>query len=411
MSPSDYQFAFDFVSSSHAAKGQQSPGRAVHALADASGVPKWVGRLLAQIPADDFAELQKRYSFAALTRWLDAVGPNRAPRGEDLWSFAYCLSEIEGCAHLLGRCLSSLVPPGEICWEALDDSLHCTGEYDLRSFLERFFEDVVLPDAFIATRALGFDLLRPYTKGSHPLSTNELGILGASLFGNKALRSVLRLVEDSSWGSLSIVASLPGGEKAAQLLRHLPAWTQIFAPMHMEGLVATHLCGVEAVVNDGLAMRHCLGRYAWHCSLGRYLAFSIHTKDGYRLGSVLVKYDEALKVEECSRSGHANCEMDPRASQAVERLIEELNSRRSELVAFEAARRQRAIGCDADNPESEARYPFYFAPLREWKFRAYYAPMLPRSEARLSRDEWLEAKGLAGFAREWAARRCASSTV
>lgn len=141
-------------------------------------------------------------------------------------------------------------------------------------------------------------------------------------------------------------------------------------------------------------MEHCLGRYALRCAFRRSFAVSIRTGGGFKLSSALLDYDLPSQVSIADHSAYRNAMTDPRAEIALERFIEAIASDASAIGDFECARLERVADYGGDSNETRALYQFTLAPAREWKFRAFYAPLLPKSEGALGRDDWLKLKGL-----------------
>ncbi len=152
-------------------------------------------------------------------------------------------------------------------------------------------------------------------------------------------------------------------------------------------------------------MGHCLGRYGLSCAFERMTAVSVRTGGGYRLSSAVLRIAEKNRIEIVDHRGYQNTTPDPRTARALKDYIAAIEEDISLFEHFESARGSR-LAVHGHVPEVPTPSHFYFAPAREWIFRAYYAPLLPPSEAALGRDEWLELKGLRQPAEEWAVELC-----
>jgi hypothetical protein len=375
---------------------------------DSFGLPRWVGRRLASASAADLQFVQEDYALRRVANWLAAVGPDRAPENGGLANFCACMARLEELAPLLGRPVTALLPSVGMSWDDLWNAIDGNGAACVRSFLEGFFSDVFLPEVFFAARSLGLSSEPILGEIARKRQAAEYGVFGNALFAGKQVQTVVAGVRDIVFGGGGHPLSLPGGKDVGAILQLLPEWSPVIKSVEIDGLVVVPLTTTAAMTDEGLALRHCLGRYAWRCAFVRNVAFSIRTQGGYRLASAVLAYDRNLKFSILDQAGFANDGFDRRARNAISNLMRLLNESSQETHDFECARKARVREYGADRPETDALYPFTFAPLREWKFRSKYALVLPPSEARLCRDAWLEAKGLKKLASEWA-RRCAGS--
>jgi hypothetical protein len=158
----------------------------------------------------------------------------------------------------------------------------------------------------------------------------------------------------------------------------------------------------DALIDEGLALGHCLGRYALSCAFGRSYAVSIRTGGGYRLSSAVLWLSNELKIEILDHRAARNYTPDPRQTAALNAFIADVYATVGVQVRWEQARHERAVAYGEDGPETRSNYQFHFTPAREWIFKAYYSPMLPRISEAMTRDARLNSTGIGKLAERMA---------
>jgi hypothetical protein len=275
---------------------------------------------------------------------------------------------------------------------------------DLAAPLRTLYQQVFLPEVLLLARASGRAASEVQLDALLKQAPREIWArLGGSFFGCKGPSAILEMI--ASWhngGGQPL--STPGGRPALDALRAIPSWQPLLPALVVTGdVVVTSITTVRALIEEGLRLRHCIGRYAMGCAYGGRHVLGLRTKLGFALSTAMFQLSPEGGLRLIEHRGFANCQPDPRAAQALGHAIHQMKRSIDPewLRALEMARLRRIGAAGGEDAATRRLYPFYAPSLREYMFRAYVAPYLPREFREISRDEWLERTRLRAAAAWW----------
>jgi hypothetical protein len=265
-------------------------------------------------------------------------------------------------------------------------------DFDIKGPLREIWRNVILPEVFQQAKAVGREVTGPDLDTLlSEIPQAILPVIGRAFYGAKGPVAILDLAE-SWWIRDGYPLSTPGGDFALHLLLRLPSWEPLLrSPVSAGDLQVMSLKDSQSLVEEGLAMRHCIGRYAIQCIYGHRHALSVRTGDGFRLSTALIEIGSAQGIQVVEHRGYGNGPVDARAANALFAAIQHLHSVLTlrEHGRLEGARRARVEAAGGENDVTRRLYPVYSEHLREWWFRAYLAPYLPQPYRSSDLKLWL----------------------
>ena len=137
--------------------------------------------------------------------------------------------------------------------------------------------------------------------------------LGAAFFGQKGPGAILDTIASWHHGGGQPL-STPGGQRAVEVLRKIPAWGALLPrPISAGELVVRSITDVAGLIEEGLALRHCIARYAMSCAYyGRHVLGGT-TATGYRLSTAMLQLGPDGGAQLIEHRGYANSTPDPRS--------------------------------------------------------------------------------------------------
>jgi hypothetical protein len=162
----------------------------------------------------------------------------------------------------------------------------------------------------------------------------------------------------------SLAASMEEYSARAQDL-HEPnmVWPAVLpSPFHRGRLVIAELSDARSLVDEGVAMKHCVGRYALNCMSGDAMILSIKDIGGLHLSTAEVAIDATLlRTSVRQHRGMDNGPASPECSQALDEIITLLNSNkfRAQLAhrtEFQRLSRQRQRTSRHFHPDGAGDY-------------------------------------------------------
>jgi hypothetical protein len=284
--------------------------------------------------------------------------------------------------------------------ERLPESFTLSG---LAAPLRTVYEQVFLPELFILARLEGkrptAELVQRMIKGP---PANTWTSVGRAFFGLKGPAAILETIASWNAGGGQPL-STPGGKRAMDLLRQIPPWGALLPqPFSAGDLRVRAIVNVPDLIEEGLALRHCIARYAMSCSYYGTHVLGVATAAGYRLSTALLRLSPEGKASVIDHRGFGNCAPDPRAAKALEQALAHIETDRAaeRLRVLEVERNRRLQAAGGEDAATLGLYPLHAPFLREYTFRAYCAPYLNKEDRELSRDAWLQKTGLQRVARE-----------
>jgi hypothetical protein len=322
-------------------------------------------------------------------------------------SAAQYLPESGGLEDFLSRALlveqiscSTGIPSDELIRRAgRFSALAANGhpDVDVKGPLREIWRNVVLADFFCQAKAMRRRVTGPELQRLlNDIPQAVVPILGRAYYGAKGPAAIMDLAK-SWWLRDGYPLSTPGGDFALRLLLQLPPWEPLLQPAVTSGdLRVISLQEPKTLVEDGLAMRHCIGRYTLHCLYGHRHALSVRTRNGFRLSTALVEVGGPRTIRVIEHRGYGNAQADVRADDALTAALQHLQPTLSETEfgRLEAARRARVEAAGGEDHVTRRLYPVYSEHLREWWFRAYVAPHLPQPYRSSELNLWLTDHGL-----------------
>jgi hypothetical protein len=352
-----------------------------------------------------------KFPIAKALRYVDRTPPEWIPNDVVGWkAFIRAQGGIDTLAAATGRNAVRLVAKSRGCWVQL------VGNFEDSSwYLEpanALIREVLLPEIFreIDRQGLVID-------GHLPGAMPALGLLRAApirvrrmvndlLYGEKGPHAILKTI--SEWKEnrgypLNHPRAAAGDLR--ELLQSIGPWQPLVPPLNTpNGVVATVLGSPAEVLAEAAIMGHCAAIHIPALSYWNDVLVSIRTRDGFRLATALVRLVERKpKLMECR--GPQNLAADPRAIMALNWWLSVLGRPdfASYVAAFINAQATRIEGTGGNLAHVYQSGTLYSnATVREWTFRAFFAPFLVRDHARMGRDEWLAATGLGEIMREHA---------
>lgn len=372
-------------------KGQVDVGQSAYrAISKNSGYEPWIVKALSCCAPVQAGTVD----FTTTAYWLSHIIPEHAPKPTEWSEFCDVMETVEKIADLTGISVAQLLGK-EPAWVSLAEKVGSKLD-TVRSVLDSFLRMVFLPEVYVAGRRQGFQV-RPEVARLRfqDLAGNTRLAIARAVFGDKTLAGILE-AQGKWWKGTPL--SLPGGDAPRALLKFLPNWHALLPTIPVDDHhVVVPLTTPEALLADGLEMGHCLGRYALKCAFDRGYAISIRTGGGYRLSSAVLNLGRDMKISVVDHRSAQNYTPDPRATAALKIFISQLDDPaiKSRWVHENS---QRNLVHGGNCAETQLLYQFYFAPAREWVFKAYHAPTLTKECATLSRAEWLKLSGLCAHA-------------
>lgn len=372
--------------------------RLIEAVARRYGVSAGTVRRLRAFSAREIAEID--VPLGAIARVVEAAARHLPESGG--------LGDFVRRALLVGHVSkSSGIPVDELIrragrFSALPTDTHAPEEdYDVKGPLREVWRNVVLPEVFHQAKVAGLRVTGPELDALLcDIPPAILPTLGRAFYGAKGPVAILELARPWRFRD-GYPLSTPGGEFALRVLLRLPSWEPLLrAPLNVGEMQVVSLGDVRSLVGEGLAMRHCIGRYAIQCAYGRRHALSVRTADGFRLSTALIEIIGAQPIQVIQHRGYGNARADARADAALATAVEHLQSALSprDRNRLEASRRTRVEAAGGEDEVTRRLYPVYSPVLREWWFRAFVAPYLPQPYQSNSLKVWFEAHGLRDLA-------------
>lgn len=100
-----------------------------------------------------------------------------------------------------------------------------------------------------------------------------------------------------------------------------------------QGLIAHELSNSQALIEEGIAMHHCIASYASLCASGDAFIFSLRNiDDGKRLSTLHIGLSESRELTICEHRGFANRDPDQECLEAANELVLFLRLLRSERL-------------------------------------------------------------------------------
>jgi hypothetical protein len=359
-------------------------------------------RRVRALPSEDIDEaLKEGVDLASIARAFDIAGARHTHESGELSAFVERALLVERIAEATGIPVEELIgragrfsalPPYR-------DALGIDGE--IWKPLIAIWKYVLVPEflnqakqARLAVTHSELDRLL-----AEPPEAIQWAIAGA-FYGAKGPAAILRTAEAWQSGSGQPL-SAPGGAFALEKLLLLPSWEALLPePFQTGDLQIVSMIDAKSLVDEGLAMRHCIGRMAIRCAYQGAHAVSVRAPGGYRLSTALLAIRGLGKVEVLEHRGFGNCGPDPRAEHALSALIARLNAEIGPLALdrLEAGRKLRMKAAGGEDEATRRLYPVYSEDLREWWFRAYVAPHLPQPFRTGGLSLWLDSYGLGRLA-------------
>ena len=276
-------------------------------------------------------------------------------------------------------------------------------DYDVHQPLEAIWKQILLPEAFHQAKLAGIGVAKQDLDALlSGVPQSILPVLGRAFYGAKGPAGILEVSEAWRTGA-GYPLSTPGGEFALRMLLRLPSWEPLLKQPFKDGeLQVESLSESQGLVTEGLALRHCIGRFALRCAYQGAHVLSVRTTSGFRLSTALLGHRGGGRFEVVEHRGYGNTCADPRAQATLAKTVQKLQTdlRPTDLLRLETARRRRMEAAGGEDEITSRLYPVYSSELREWWFRAYVAPHLPQPFRSSMLSLWLKAYGL----REVAAR-------
>jgi hypothetical protein len=357
-------------------------------------------RRFRRIPASDLLTVDS--SLEELLPLIERTPPDLLPKGDFWQCFVTAHRKLQKLSDAACVSYERLVAKSAGRWYDLATLDWPDGMWLARP-LDAAYRDVFLAEVLVRARSFGF-------RFDHETIVSLLGappadvraVLGAHFFGGKGPRAVYDAIYDwNSCGASRFALSLPGGERARAMLVRFPAWQPLFPPRESpEGLRLVSLATPSELIDEGLSLGHCIGRYVHRCCYGPFHAVSIRTQCGFRLTTAMLEERPDGTLDIHDHRGAANITPDRRAVRALEWLLDEIRARRVHVnfALLRHARQKRLEAAGGEDAATRHSYQIHSPTVREWVFRAYYAPYLRAEDRDLSRDKWLERTGLAARA-------------
>ncbi len=379
------------------------------ALAERLKVKPWVIRALRTADPDFIGDQKTLESIAS---WLSWFPPEKLPAHDEWRAFADAAKTTEELSFLMG------IPPKELLercafqWRNLASSVDGVSSVDaVNVVLSDFTKGVFLPEIYLQAQDMQIDLPGDlFELKFEDLPQNTRRHIAEALFGRKGPSALIELCKGGRYRA-GYPLSTPGGDNARQYLANLPCWGSLIVARKID---ANHqvmpLTSAEEMIEEGLALSHCLGRYALRAAFDWYLPISIRTVGGYRLSSALLRLNNNNDIQVFDHRGYRNHAPDPRATALLAVVVRELNDDQALKSRWKSGCAARCQASGMDVPEAWYTYQFYFKPARDWVFSAYWSPLLPAAETHLTRDRWLSDKKIVDLAKSFAAYAGAEHT-
>jgi hypothetical protein len=372
------------------------------AIARRFGVRPSAVRRLRRIDADVSTDFN--WSAAELLPQIDRTPADWLPRPGELRDFVMAHRRLQELSGAISMSYEPLVKKSGGRWANLASHLNWREPKELERPVNALYADVLLPEVMIRARRDGIRLDDATIATLFAPAPAEIRqVLSTHWFGDKGPRAIYEVIKDwHSAGSARYPLSLPGGERARAVLIWFPSWPPLIPVVETpNGLRLVSLISSADLLAEGLALGHCIGRYAMRCCYSPFHVLSVRTACGFRLTTAMLEIRPDGTLRTAEHRGAANIPPDRRAVQALDWLISEIGARRIpvDFGALETARGARVEAAGGDDAATRRSYRFYSPMIREWVFRAYYAPYLPLACRDMSRDEWLAHTGLAKLAR------------
>lgn len=372
-------------------------------LAEQLKVKPWVIRALRTADHEFIGDEETLKSVAS---WLSWFPPEQLPTQDEWSAFAAAATTVEGLSALMGFTPQELLERCAFQWRPLASSVEGVPSADaVKAVLSDFTREVFLPEIYLQAESMQIDLPADLFKlkfESLPVKTRRH--FAEALFGQKGPLAIIEMCNGRRNGA-GYPLSVPGGANARQHLADFPFWDPLIVPTQIDQHhMVVPLASAEEMIEEGLALSHCLGRYALRAAFDWYFPISVRTVGGYRLSSAVLRLDNKNDIQVWDHRGYRNHAPDPRATALLANLVQALNKDQAFKARWKGgcAARCRAFGRDV--PEAWYTYQFYFKPARDWVFSAYYSPLLPATETQLSRDQWLTIKEIIDLAKSYAAQ-------
>lgn len=372
-------------------------------LAEQMNVKPWVIRALRTAEAD-FVDDENKLESVAI--WLSWFPPEQLPARHEWQAFARAAKATGDLALLLEISVSELLRRSSFRWRPIAQSVEGTSPSDVvRAVLSHFTRRVFVPEIYLQAAHEGVDLPTGFFKlkfDDLPAATRRH--FGKALFGEKGTAALVETCRNWSFSNGDPL-SMPGGTIARNHLSELPTWDPLIDVAQFVGdCQVVPLTCADDMIEEGLALCHCLGRYALRAAFDCCLPISIRTANGERMSSALLRLDNNDAVQIFDHRGYRNQAPSARATNLVKDLVQALTENRALKERWKDGCRARRREFGRDVPETWNSYQFYFKPARDWVFSAFYAPLLAAAASGLSRDRWMADQRIVDHAKWYAAR-------
>jgi hypothetical protein len=313
----------------------------IPAVAARLGVSPAAIRYLRNFSASELQALG--YPLEEMARAAEAVRLTRAS--------AQLLGEAARRLRLLRQISQAVgIPEAEMVSRAavLERLPECHPGGDLTAPLATVYQHLFLPELFIVSRIEGRQptpaLVDSLTKRPPP---RVWAALGQAFYGQKGPAAILETIASWNAGGGQPL-STPGGEPAMEQLRKIPLWGGLLPKSFSTGALRVRsLTSVPELIEEGLALRHCIARYAIGCAYYDRHVLGITTSAGYRLSTALVQLSPEGEVRLTEHRGYGNSAPDSRTAEALALALAEIRRTPRRAGCTRSMRRSFASTCSA----------------------------------------------------------------
>jgi hypothetical protein len=338
--------------------------------------------------------------------WLTDTPPNWHPKNQIDWEdFVKSHAALDQISRGTLFTKQRLVQKCGGEWEKISERLAGVSAAQFMAPIERAYRELIVPKILEVIYQAGFAPDALTTK--RLLNIFPFGIaqnLATTVYRNKGPFGML----ESLKAGAHYHPSLPGGAKAYEYLKTFSGWLPLISPIKShDGLMFSGLPDPLSLVQEGLAMDHCIGSLHMQARYKPWHPISVHSEAGLKISTLAIEWSEKRGYCEAAHFGPSNSTPCRDALQAAQWLINELNLGRVGLPILELTsalrfRRQRDGWTD---PASDVLgFPWQSTQIQEWMFLAWHSCRLSKADRALDLSSWLKSTGLVDLIRQAGAR-------